>query len=140
MLIFHVCKGHVTKKVTHVLEQNNRIIVQVPNDMTDQFQPLDLTVTQARQFMKGKSKYWYDEQISKELDDGRNVCDIQVPLKLLVIKRIHAKWLLGLYDHLQNSPDSITKGLKTAWMKDALTMESPLEDLFVGLDGLLCEF
>ena len=57
MLIFHVCKGNVTKKVTHVLEQNNRIIVQVPNDMTDQFQPLDLTVTQARQFMKGKSKY-----------------------------------------------------------------------------------
>lgn len=140
MLIFHVCKGHVTKKVTHVLEQNNRIIVQVPNDMTDQFQSLDLTVTQARQFMKGKSKYWYDEQISKELDDGRNVCDIQVPLKVLVIKRIHAKWLLGLYDHLQNSPDSITKGLKTAGMKDALTMESPLEDLFVGLDGLLYEF
>ena len=55
-------------------------------------------------------------------------------------KWINAKWILGQYNHLQNSPDSITKGLKTAGMKDALTMESPLEDLFVGLDGLLHEF
>ena len=135
MLIFHVLKGHVTKKVTHVLEENNRIIVQVPNNMTDQFQLLDLTVAQARQFTKGKLKYWYDEQISKELDDGRNVCDIQVPLKLLVIKRIHAKWLLGLYGHLQNSPDSIIEDFKMAGIKDALKMELPLEDPFTDLNG-----
>ena len=125
MLIFDVFKGQVTEKVNSVIEENNCVIVHVPNNMTDKFQPLDLTVNaQAKQFLKSKFECWYAEQISKQLDDRSNVYDIQVPLKLSVIKPIHAKWLLGLYDRLQNSPYSIINGFEMAGIKDALSMET----------------
>ena len=52
-----------------------------------------------------------------------------------MIKLIHAEELLQLYGHLQDSPDSIIKGFKMSGMKDALTMELPLEDRFASLDG-----
>ena len=56
--------------------------------------------------------------------------DIQVPLKLLLIKPIHPKRIFGLFDHLENSP-----GILRCPEKDALKMEMPLEDPFVYLDG-----
>ena len=44
MLIFDVFKGHVTEKVTSIIEENNCVTIYVPNNLTDQFQPLDLNV------------------------------------------------------------------------------------------------
>ena len=44
MLIFDVFKGHVTQKVTSIIEENNCVIIKVPNNLTDQFQPLDLNM------------------------------------------------------------------------------------------------
>ena len=32
--------------------------------------------------------------------------DVQVPFKLSFVKPNHAKWLLGLYNHLRNTPSS----------------------------------
>ena len=97
--------------------------------MTDQFQPSDLNVNgDAKEFLKGKFECWYALQITNQLEDGSSVYDVQVPLKLSVIKPIHAKWLLGLHDHLRNSSDTIVKGFAMAGVKDALMMELPLED------------
>ena len=62
--------------------------------------------------------------------------DIQIPLKLSIIKPIQAKWLLGLYDHLRNSSETIIKGFKMAGIKEALEMEFPLEDPFADLDRI----
>jgi len=42
MLIFDVFKGQVTKQVTKLIEENDCVIFYVPNNMTDQFQPLNL--------------------------------------------------------------------------------------------------
>ena len=55
MLIFDVFKGQITGKVTKFIEENNCVIVHVPNNMTDQFQPLDLNVNRhAKELLKGK--------------------------------------------------------------------------------------
>ena len=51
-----------------------------------------------------------------------------------MIKPIHAKWLLELYDHLQNSPDSIITGFEMAGIKDALKLELSIEVPFADLD------
>ena len=51
-----------------------------------------------------------------------------------MIKPIHAKWLLGLYNHLQNYPDSIITGFEMAGIKDALKLELSIEDPFADLD------
>ena len=135
MLIFDVSKGQITDKVTKFIEENNCVIVHVPNNMTDHFQPLDLNVNgHAKEFLKGKFECWYAQQITNQLEGGSSVYDVQVPWKLSVIKPIHAKWLLSLYDHLANSSDTIIKGFAMAGIKDALMMELPLEDPFADLD------
>ena len=92
MLIFDVFKGQVTDKVTKFIEENDCVIVYIPNNMTDQFQPLDLNVNgHAKEFLKKKFECWYAKQVTDQIDRGSSVYDVNVPLKLSIIKPIHAK-------------------------------------------------
>ena len=92
MLIFDVFKGQVTDKVTKSIEENDCVIVYVPNNMTDQFQPLDLNVNgHAKEFLKKKFECWYAKQVTDQIDRGSSIYDVNVPLKLTIIKPIHAK-------------------------------------------------
>ena len=60
MLVFDVFKGQITDGVIKFIEENNCVIVHVPNDMTDQFQPLDLNVNgHPKGFLRGKFEFWY---------------------------------------------------------------------------------
>ena len=73
-----------------------------------------------------------------QFEGGSSAYDAQVPLKLSVIKLIYTKWLLGLYDHLRNSSDTIIKWFAMDGIKDKLMMELLLEDPFGELDtGML---
>ena len=104
--------------------------------MTDQFQPLDLKVkVHAKEFLKIKFEFWYAQQITNQLEGGTSLYYVQVPLKLSVFKPIQVKWLLGIYDHLRNTSDTIIKKFIMAGIKDALKMELPLEDRFGDLDA-----
>ena len=135
LLIFDVFKGQITYKVTKFIEENNFVFVQVPNNVTDQFQPLDLNVNDhTKEFLKGKFECWFAQQITDQLKGGSSVHDVQVPLKLKVIKLIHAKWLLEFYDQFRNSSDSIIKGIGMDAIKEALVMKLLLEDRFADLD------
>ena len=79
MLIF-VFKGQITDKVTKFIEENNCVIVHVPNNMTDQFQPLDLNVNgHVKEFLMGKFECWYTQQITNQLEGGSSVYNVQVP-------------------------------------------------------------
>ena len=107
------------------------MIVHILNNITDQFQPLDLNVNgDVKELLKVKFEFSYVQHISNQLEGGSSVYNIQVPLKVSVIKLIHMKCLLGFYDHLRNSSDTIITGIK-----DVLMMELPLEDLFANLDA-----
>ena len=55
MLLFEVFKGQVTDKINKFIEKNIYVIVHVPNNMTDKFQPLDLNGKRPRKrVFKGK--------------------------------------------------------------------------------------
>ena len=135
LLIFDVFKGQITYKVTKFIGENDFVFVHVPNNVTDQFQPLDLNVNDhTKEFLKEKFECWFAQQITDQLKGGSSVYDVQVPLKLKVIKLIHAKWLLEFYDQFRNSSDSIIKGIGMAAIKEALVMKLLLEDRFADLD------
>ena len=87
----------------------------------------------AKEFLKRKFECWYDQQITSQFEGGSSVYDIQITLKLSVIKPIHAKWLLGLYDQLRNSSDTIINWFAMDGIKDVLMMELLLEDPFADL-------
>ena len=101
LLIYDVFTGQTNENIKEYIEENDCVIVYVPNNMTHYFQPLDLTVNAvAKHFLKDKFELWYANEVKKQLDEGTEVYEIDIPLKLSILKPIHGRWLLGLYDHL----------------------------------------
>ena len=88
-----------------------------------------------KSFGRKNSKSGTQKELSSQLERGRDVYEVEVPLKLSVMKPTHARWLLGLYDHMRNSGDIIRKGFKMAGIDDAIDLdiepEDPFEDLNV---------
>ena len=67
-------------------------VVCVPANMTYLLQPLDLTVNgYAKKFTSRKFSEWYSSQIMKQLDDGKELHDINVA------------WLVELYIQMSKS-------------------------------------
>jgi len=134
MLIFDVFKGQTTSKVIDFLTENDCVALYVPNNLTDKFQMLDLNVNgHAKSFLNKKFEEWYSLEISKQIDSGRDVYEVNVPLKMSIIKPIHAKWLLGLYDYLRNNKEMIIKSFEMAGITEAMNMELPPENPFQDL-------
>ena len=61
--------------------------------------------------MRGKFNAWYSLQIGNQLDTGKQLQDIDVPLRLQFLKSCHAEWLVA-----QNV---IQSGWKTAKITEA---------------------
>ena len=109
--------------------------MDVPNNMNHCFQPLHLTVNAvAKHFLKDKLELWYANEVKKQLDERTEVYEIDIPLKLSILKPIHGRWLLGLYNHLQINREIIINGFESAGITEAVTQELPDEDSFPALD------
>ena len=135
MLIYDVFTGQTNENIKEYTEENDCVIVYVPNNMTHYFQPLDLTVNAvAKHFLKDKFELWYANEVKKQLDEGTKVYKIDIPLKLSILKPIYGRWFLGLYDHLQNNKEIIINSFKSAGITEAVTQEFPYEDPFADLD------
>ena len=135
-MIYDVFTGQTTENIKKYIEENNCVIVYVSNNMTHYFQPLDLTVNAvAKHFLKDKFELRYANEVKKQLDEGTEVYEIDIPLKLSILKPIHGRWLLGLYDHLRNNKEIIINGFESAGItEEAVTQELPDEDPFADLD------
>ena len=91
----------MTEPILEKLQDNKILLVQVPANMTNIFQSLDLTVNGSfKALLKQKFTEWYSKQITNELEKGTPLDDIEVKLKLSVLKPLHAGWLIDAYDHL----------------------------------------
>ena len=140
VLIMDVFRGQMTDSVLGLLESENILVVRVPNNMTHLFQPLDLTVNSwAKNYMRERFSEWYASKISENLDKGTELEDIDIKTPLSVMKPIHAKWLIDLYNELTsaNGQDIIISGWKAAGIYDAVKIgskELPQLDPFAEID------
>lgn len=136
LLIWDVFKGQKTAKVSKKLASLN--ITIVPANMTHFFQPLDLTVNgEAKRFMKDKFTAWYSNEVKQQIESGGDSTDVNVDLRLTVLKPLHAVWLVDLYNHL-TSPVCvrlIAKGWEKAGISDLLDGQTdlPPEDPFTDI-------
>ena len=82
-----------------------------------------------KRFMKKKFMLRYSDQMIHALDEGKDIKDIEISLKLSIVKPLHAKWLIKMYNHMTSSEgrDVCLKGWKVAGISDAAEK---------GLDGL----
>ena len=56
-----------------------RVVVLVPNNLTNKFQPLDLTVNKpAKGFLSEKYNHWYSDEVSKQLRRNINPTDVNI--------------------------------------------------------------
>ena len=126
----------MTNKVQDKLKSLNLELIAVPANMTHFFQPLDLTVNaSAKKFIRTKFTKYYSNAVKQQLDDGKQVDDIDVDFRLTTIKPLHAQWLLDMYNHFTTSKgmEIILKG----WGKSGIaglydgSTALPPEDPFI---------
>ena len=135
LLIFDVFKGQKTQRILDLMVENHSVYVFVPNNLTNEFQPLDLTVNgPSKSFLSGKFQDWYAQQITTQMQAGTDVYSINVKTNLSIIKPIHAQWVIGLYDYLRNKTDLIIKGFEIAGITEAINFDLEPEDPFTDLD------
>lgn len=141
LLIWDVFRGQKTQ-VCSKLSSLNIEVVEVPANMTHFFQSLDLTVNgQAKKFCKDKFATWYSAEVQKQVDSGVNFKDVNVDLKLSILKPIHATWLVELYNFLTGAQGRVhvSKGWKKAGIKGVVTGKEllppvdPFQDIYMNV-------
>ena len=115
LLVWDVFRGQMTDKVKERLDELNIECVYVPANMTHFFQPLDLTVNGcAKQRMRKEFVTYYSSAVKQQLDSGKQLEDIEVDFRLSVLKPLHAKWLVELFNFFSSTrgKEVIARGWK----------------------------
>ena len=119
LLIIDVFRGQMTVPVTQALKNNNIILVKIPPNITHIYKPLDLTVNRSA---KLKFTKWYSNKIHRQPDEGKQIDQVEVLLRLSVLKPLHAKWIIEFYDDMATpkGKDVIANGWKSSGITETL--------------------
>ena len=126
-------KGQMTDMVKSKLTALSIDLVAVPANLTHFFQPLDLTVNGAEKKLARKEFIqYYSTAVQQQLQSGK---EIEVDLRMSVIKTLHAQWLVNIYFYFTSAThgrDIILKGWKKTGISGLLdgTTTLPAEDPF----------
>ena len=128
--------GQKTGKVSKKLVSLNIAIVPA---VTHFFQPLNLTVNrEAKRFIKDKFTTWCSDEVKQQIESGGDCTDINVDLRLTVLKPLHTVWLVDLYNHLSSlvGVGHIAKGWEKAGISSLLDGQTdlPPEDSFTDIE------
>ena len=129
LLIYDVFKGQTKGAVTKSLESIHCLSKKVPENHTNLFQPLELTVNKpAQSFVSNKYQDWYADCVSEQLNRGVASHDVKVGVKLSTVKPLHTQWVVDFYNNMQlaSSKSIIKKGFKKALIRDAFNQAEAL--------------
>ena len=111
-----------------LLLENNILSVIVPSNCTDLLQPLDFSVNKPlKDHLRRSFQSWYSEQVSKQLEEGKEPEDVKVDTRLTIMKPLGAKWLTSAYDYLRSESGIVRGGFIEAGIVQALD-EDETED------------
>ena len=90
----------------------------VPAACSDQLQPLDILPNRVfKRTMKQCFEDWYAEETATQIKKGVAIGDINIDLRLSVVKPLHAKWLLKSVDKLRNSEELVKTAWRNCWIE-----------------------
>ena len=142
-LIFNVFAGQMASDVKEVIEKHNFIVANVPGNMTKYYQVLDLTVNKyAKAFPRKKFNEGYAKEIHRQLGAGIPLEEVDVKLRLSVMKPVHAHWMVELYRHMTTGEvkKNIESGWRAAGIQDAVKLglkNLPTVDPYSDIDLML---
>ena len=121
LIIMDTFKGQDNDEVAKLCRKNNCALIIVPHNLTNKFQPLDITVNKpAKSFKKDKYSMWYTEQVAKQLNEGKASADVKFSLNLSKIKPLHAKWVYEMYEYLRRRSDLVLNGFESVGITEAV--------------------
>ena len=132
LLIMDVFKGQMTDAVRELLKENKILIEKVPANLTYLFQLLDVQGGPngyVKKMMKKKFTRWYADQVDRALEAYTILENIDISLKLSIMKPLHAKWIIEVYDHMTSGDGKpiCLKGWEVAGIESAVSQ---------GLEGM----
>ncbi|XP_019633348.1 PREDICTED: uncharacterized protein LOC109476769 [Branchiostoma belcheri] len=123
LAIFDVYKAHRTPGLLAKLREANIRPVFVPASCTGELQPLDSDGCINNALKKDLTQSFtnfYAEKVAKALENGTDIENIKVYLRLSAIKPLHANWLLGAMGRLAAKTDVIGRGWERRGIRDAI--------------------
>ena len=135
LVIMDTFKGQDNDKMRKFCAKNSRESVIIPNNLTNKFQPLDISVNKAaKSFISDKYNSWLANEVSKQLRAGKTAADVKISLELSVIKPLHAKWIVDLYNTLKDNKKMTINSFKslgiTETIENAKDMVEKVENPF----------
>ena len=101
LLVMDVFKGQMAPDVLNMLKANNIFLTKVPTNMTNLYQPLDLTMNgYAKSFMKRMFTEWFASKVCEALESGKISEEIDVRMNLSFLKQLQAGWIIKLYNEM----------------------------------------
>ena len=96
-----VFKGQMTTAILNMLKANSIFLTKVPANMTNLYQPLDLTVNKyAKSFMKRMFTEWFALKICEALESGKAPAEIEVKMNLSILKLLQGGWIKKLHNEM----------------------------------------
>ena len=124
LFIFDTFKGHKEDRMESLLLENNVLSVIVPSNCTDLLQPLDLSVNKPlKDPLRRSFQSWYSEQVSKQLEEGKEPEDVKVDTRLSIMKPLSAKWITSAYDNFRSDSRIVRGGFVEAGIVEALDQD-----------------
>ena len=118
LVIIDTFKWQDNEEVAKLCRENNFVLIIVPHNLTNKFRPLDITfIKPAKSFIKEKYNVLCTEQVTKQLNEGKDLADVEVSLNLSQVK---PKWIFEMYKYLQGRIDLIINGSKAAGITEAV--------------------
>ena len=93
--------------------ENRCEIAIVSNNLSNEFQPLDLTINKAAEgFIQNQCNGWFSNQVAHQLKSGKDPANIEISSKLSDLKPLHPGWIVNLLNDMQGECETIVKGFK----------------------------
>ena len=97
-----------------MLKKKNIHIVYVPPSCTGRLQSLDLSVNAAFKLnMKNCFEDWYSGEVALQLKQNPTE-DVNINMALSVVKPLHAKWLVSIFQKMARDKDMVKRGWSDA--------------------------
>ena len=129
-------KGQNNDTLKKLYAENNRDIVIVPQNLTNKFQPLDLSINKAaKSFIQKKYNDWFADQVFKQLQNGFKISSKLSDLKTHT-KPIHARSIVDWYNNVTKEKEMIVRGLNSAGISETV---QNAEDIYEKIENLFRE-